>query len=902
MPSSTARRSRAIRLAAAEGVSAGCPVRVSGYGRSVPRVKALRTGCWTRRCGRGAIVKTRWWLLLLLLISVLVGWGGAAQARAAAPDPCWRERLTPRNVSARLDFDYHNRIYAQVTSNLTVTVPVDAWPLAEDLASSETSAEYKTAMRCLLRDDDEDPRNREWRYRDPLVTVRGGMVTVDYEATAWIEQARGFWLGPWKIEVDPKGEKWVVRLLPPRSLDHAKWGQVEVKLNGLEAHDVFPEVTSADPVRLVWSDPESVRVQVYVDPPWQRSFNVGERWWSLGWVGVASWWVFTSIVMVVGVWRAWREKGSRPSAESGPEGWEGLARMVRLWAVLSVVVALTLRLLLLDPPQPVPPWRYPVTLLLGAVLLLAARPWRRSGPSPAVGETGAAGLAGTRERRPGVIVAVAVIAAAAAVLGYLRVVPSRGDVVLPLSALATLWLWLAAVAAWAWCFAREGELLRRSWSRARDDAPVRWTVVAGALLAGVAAALLSSFWWTKDRNLRRSNWLVDPSGTARAEQQARFLEEFAYSALTWVYAYAWLLSGIALVALLNIRVKARRALADGKGEATSLGPAGADLLLTVAVFALAVGFRQVEFAGSNVLFGFWFLMMIGSLYAVAGIGRRYSVLGRTGPEFRRRRLGTKRSRHVLLAKAHEFRNVHHQLYLLDRGRGEGDLKRDDLERKLGGLQKWLFRGWDGEGPPPEQISVLDTALSWGPGKDWWDNARRAGRLAFGFGFPASVALVWLSYLRDGPTQMATFQSLVGIPEIVAKCLAWQVAWTGAGLVLGALWRVLPGRRSPVRALSLTAAYAVPVCVGALITEITDTELGYVFLHVALMLLVLTLTSIWMDMESFSEERRFWPSRVGLLLSVYQLRGLSTQVAYLAAQLAIVVGVWRSLAGSDSRPK
>lgn len=35
---------------------------------------------------------------------------------------------------------------------------------------------------------------------------------------------------------------------------------------------------------------------------------------------------------------------------------------------------------------------------------------------------------------------------------------------------------------------------------------------------------------------------------------------------------------------------------------------------------------------------------------------------------------------------------------------------------------------------------------------------------------------------------------------------------------------------------------------------TDTELGYVFLYVALMLLVLTLTSIWMDMETYREGR------------------------------------------------
>ncbi|WP_332757301.1 DUF6185 family protein [Streptomyces sp. MT206] len=859
-------------------------------------------------------MKTRWWcLILLLLMGVVVGGGGSAQARGPDPDACQAGRLKPRNVSASLDFDYHDRSYAQVISDLIVSVSAKEWPLATDLALGEQTPGYQMAMRCLLRGEEEVPRNREWRFRDPKVTVRGDLVTVDYEATAWIEQARPFLIGPWRIDVDSKGKSWRVRLRPPKTLESAKWGQVEVKLDGLEASNIFPrEASSADSDRLVWSEPPPFAVQVYVDPPWQRSFNVDQRWWSLGWVGVASWWVFTSFVIVVAVCWAWREKraereqaSDRPVA-SDPAEWEDLARRVRLWAVLSVAVALTLRLLILDPPQPVRAWwRYPLTLVLGAGLLLAACPWRRTAPFPAAREPGPEEKSDDRKNgrsRQIVIMAATLIASTVAVLGYLRLVTRAGDTGLALLALVMLWFWLAATTAWAWRFAREGELVREPWSKAWDGAPVRCAVVAGALLAGAAAALLASFWWTKERNWTRSYWLVDPSGAARDRKRIEFLEEFAYSGLTWVYAYAWLLAGIALVALLNIRVKERRARAGGKDEATCLGPTGPDLLLTVALFALSVGFRQVEFAGSNVLFGFWFLMMIGSLYAVVEIGRRFSVLGRTGPKFRLRRLGTKRSRHVLLIKAHEFRNVHHKLYSLDRGRGEGDLKREDLERKLDGLQRWLFDDWDGEGRPPEQISVLDTALSWGPGGDWWDNARRAARLAFGFGFPASVALVWLSFLRDAPTQMATFQSPVGLPEIAAKCAAWQVAWTVAGLVLGALWRVLPGRRSPVRALSLTAAYAAPVCVGALITQITDTELGYVFLHVALMLLVLTLTSIWMDMETFSEERRFWPSRVGLLLSVYQLRGLSTQVAYLAAQLAIVVGVWRSLAGSDSRPK
>ncbi|MFF5701236.1 DUF6185 family protein [Streptomyces sp. NPDC012794] len=850
----------------------------------------------------GRDVKTRWWCLLLLLLAAVVASGGAARAHGA--DPCDAGKLKARRVTAGLDFDYHDRSYAQVISKLTVSVSAKEWPPATDLALSEKTAPYRKAMRCLLRGDEETPRSREWRFQDPRVRVRGDVVTVDYEATAWIEQNRPFLLGPWKIDVDSKGESWRVFLRPPGTLGNAAWGPVEIRLDGLEATNVFPSPSSADRDRLVWSEPKPFNVRVEVDPPWQRSFNVGEQWWSLGWVGVASWWVFTSAVSALAVGYAARPRPSgRPdsAAPPGPPARDGLARVILLWASVSVVVAAVLRVLIVDHPASLPPpARSLVALALGLALVLAARPWRPLASASVASPTGreASGPGRVRRRRRAVILT----ASAVAVTGAVPAVAAPAGVAgLTLVALATLWLWLAAMTAWAWRLVREGEMVRHSWNAAWDGAPVRCTVVASAVLATVAAALLASFWWTHERWWRRAYWLVDQSRTDRHREWVEFLKQFPYAGLTWVYAYAWLLTGIALVALLRTRVKARLAGADADGEGPPLGPAGADLLLTVAVFALCVGFRQVEFAGSNVLFGAWLLLMIASLYAVVVIGRRFSVLGRTEKEFRIRRLGSKRRRHVLLNKAHEFRNLHHKLYALDRGRGEGDLSREELEKRLDGLHHWLFDGWSG-GRPRHQISVLDAALSWGPGGDWWENARSAARLAFCFGFPASIALVWLSYLKDDRTQMATFQSLSGVPEIVAKCLAWQVAWAGAGLALGALWRVLPGRRSPVRALSLTAAYALPVCVGALLTQITDTELGYVFLHVALMLLVLTLTSIWMDMETFSEERRFWPSRLGLLLSVYQLRGLSTQVAYLAAQLAIVVSVWRSLAGSDFRPK
>ncbi|MEU8870067.1 DUF6185 family protein [Streptomyces javensis] len=127
------------------------------------------------------------------------------------------------------------------------------------------------------------------------------------------------------------------------------------------------------------------------------------------------------------------------------------------------------------------------------------------------------------------------------------------------------------------------------------------------------------------------------------------------------------------------------------------------------------------------------------------------------------------------------------------------------------------------------------------------------------------------------------------------------SWAGAGLVLGALWRVLPGHRGPMRALSPTIAYAIPIGVGALVNRITDTELGNAVLSISLMLIVLALTSLWMDMATFSGERQLWPTRLSLLLSIYQVRTLSVHATFLIAQFAAAAAIWNNLAGPPLKP-
>ncbi|UXY25105.1 DUF6185 family protein (plasmid) [Streptomyces cynarae] len=884
----------------------------------------------------------------------------SAEAQNGAPDPCMTNQLSARVANAEIDFNQHARTHVQVQSKMTIKVPETAWPLAKDLMLGSESSKYRTAMRCLLREGEnidgnlqKNPRNAEWRFRNPQVTAKDNLVTVRYDALAWVKTASIVQIGPWEINAK-ESDKWKVYLRPPKTLEKARWEHIEVKLGGLNTGNIKRPAVSASKNSLVWAAQPPQNVEVDVDPPWQRTLalHTEQSFWST--VGVASWWVCASAVIALAALRLRRKALSDQSGQNerdvqvstfqvsgaNKRCHESSGKALFHWSGLSTAVALAVLLLISHPVISVPSsWRALISIAAAVTLALVARPWCQVvvDPDPHTGAGTSANTkagvdepaspgAGTdtnhrdvRSRQARVIIATV---SAVAVIGLLVVLAphlfglqaelkpeapltvSRA-VGLTLLGLATLWLWLAAMAAWGWRFALEGGLVRSSWTSKWNHTPARWVALVGVLLAVVAGAMFSCFWWANEHQWRRVTWLLDQtSSNSRDINISKFLVMFPFTGLTWLYAYTWVLTGIALIAFL--RVEAQRSRTGGVEYA--LWPDGkAEGLLTAAVFAFVVGLRNVPFAGSIALYGVWLPLNIASLCAVVTLGRRWSVLGfrvsndgmGTQPSFPVRRLGSKWGRHELLKKAHQYRSLQHQLYLVDHGRIEG-VTREQLETKLHELHEWLIAGC-GEGHPPDQDSVLDVALAWGPEDHWWDNARHAGRLAFYFGIPASAALVWLTHLKDYQSWILTLHDPIGFPEILANLLTYQAAWAGAGFVMGALWRLLPGRRGPVRALAITAAFAIPVCLGALLSRITDTDLGYAFLTVLLMLTILTLTSMWMDSATFTEERQLWPTRFGLLLSVYQLRGLSAQIAYLLGQVSIAVGIWVQLASAKSLP-
>jgi hypothetical protein len=110
-------------------------------------------------------------------------------------------------------------------------------------------------------------------------------------------------------------------------------------------------------------------------------------------------------------------------------------------------------------------------------------------------------------------------------------------------------------------------------------------------------------------------------------------------------------------------------------------------------------------------------------------------------------------------------------------------------------------------------------------------------------------------------------------------------------------RLLPGRRGYTRALAMWLVLVIPVTLDSLITYLLAED-PYMFwlISQAALLPLLTVTGIAMDMETFRGERLYWRSRPKLLLSVYQWRSASVQIAFTLAQVVAVVGLWQQLKG------
>ncbi|MGW7257556.1 DUF6185 family protein [Streptomyces sp. NPDC054834] len=837
------------------------------------------------------------WRWLALVIATL-GCCAAQPAQAHAADGVHCPGQNPKmaHITSRLTFRDIGHYHAvEVQQATTIEMPEHQWRLENALTLGVNTPEYRNAVYCLLHRGGESWKSfsewyPDWPSKTSRVTKykkgRDVLVKVEYDSWNLIHGSGEFEVGPWTVSAVPKKD-WTVTLHRPSALSKEFWREATVVPGGLKISYAPEEAIAKEDDSRAWSGrgPDN---EVRLVPPADVS-PAPSRSVIFGSLGIVSWWVCASVVIALSAW---------PFIKS-PDPQMATARAVAFAVVQWAVVSAALGVTLLVPSSPLSStlnqWRALVASSLALIVLAQLeRP-------------------GRMKRRD-----VAVVCVATAVTGLALVMaprlfsvtqnPTRNSSP-PLYRIAEmafidvsmLWLWLAAMFAWSWRFAREGRSgvfstsgdsgLPGSPIGKKGERPARRFLAIAVLLVGVAVAVVACRVLSFERRWRRAENSGVLFGAAHRSALYQQFIEFVSSGPKWAYAYSWVLTGIALVALL-------RSSSRAKAE-PSLGPERRNLLLVTSVFAIVVALRGVMLAGNAANFyGLWLPLNMVSVYALVKVGGRWSVLGRVERNAKNANcvaaeLSTPTGHQRLMEDARRCRDLLHRLQLVDQGHAEGATRRI-LENKLHALHHWRPRGCRYD-CLPDPVSVVDVALSWGPCQHWWDNALKAARWASLFGILPSMVTAWYENAYGKKHWVFTLDRPTGIPDTVGKFLTQEISFAGAGLVLGALWRVLPGEHGPVRALTLFFAWLAPVGLLALYqVGKHTTELGLTLLNIVLMLMVLTLTSMWIDTDTFSHERHYWTRRLKLLASIYQVHGLSGQMAYLLAQAAAAVGIWQAV--------
>ncbi|MEU4684079.1 DUF6185 family protein [Streptomyces xinghaiensis] len=854
----------------------------------------------------------------------LAGIPGAIANGDEEPDfaaECATGELRDARAWASVRLAHDDRVHTKVSSELTVRVP-SAWPLAHELLLGEDSEPYRRAMACLLRgtalgDTSGDGRYLEWRPSPPDVTPAKDGIRVRYRAYRWIDTSDrddDLLIGPWRLRIG--AERWRVRFRPSEALETARWEKITVDPGTPGAAEATPPPTTGGRgTALVWqpendelpsADRRLPEITVGVDPGRWRSWSARSQqpWFkTLNGAGVLLYNLSLTVLLLTAARGLRRPRTSRAPDPGGmepadPDGRDGTGtvsafRNLQRWAWLSLALSV------LREGDDVlfgwTGWNVSASLLLtlvpGLLLLFFARPprplrtamplffippvaavflWLEYWPFPLPGAAGA-------PLSPGVTVLVFFVLQGCA-----------------------LGLCLLGYTAAGWRLARDGGLLR-------VGLRLRWAGPAAILLTVISAACYAA---AAERNWQRVSWLHlrDESGYGTAH--ARYLADeavwFAVNGQDWLLAYVWVLTGLAVLGAL----KASSGMRSGSTPGADSGGTPPDSplvrrperLLILVFFPAAVGIGLGWYANNAALWWIWLFVHMAALRLMTLIGTGRTVLGLPleGTEEPLRATATPARRAFLLERARRYREIHAKLRRLDQGQSDDTaVERAGLEHELSGLHDWEDR----QGAPrrlPTRISVVDAALALGPKDTWWANGKRGAVLATFFGVPATLVTTWASDIRGDAWTTALHYGF-GLPDVLLAFFYWQFGWTGAGFLLGALWRVLPGRRGAARALPVAGAFALPIALDALVLWAMDESQDNLALYAAMMLLVLTCTGIAMDLETFRGEGRYWQSRIGLLLSVYQMRYLSLQIAYILVQVAGLIAVWEFFADTGGPP-
>ncbi|WAU82616.1 DUF6185 family protein [Streptomyces sp. Qhu-G9] len=879
----------------------------------------------------------------LFLLFGLVSPEIAQAAEPSAAHECESTELAKAKVTASVRLEHDDRTYTKVVSEFAVDVP-ETWPLAHDLLLSENSRRYISAMSCLSRgtqqgldDEVDDERWSEWRAEHPSVTSQGGRVKVVYKAYGWVDNGFEIDVGVWRIAPVAR-DQWSVKLMVPAALHNALWEKVTVDPGRPGAQRAEPEPKTGDgATALVWrpgwmrqvretglvlqitgtpalaalplfardpavaETPEELSVTVTTRPSWQRSWAAQGGQLpalALDLLGSMLWAGATSALLLTAYRRYRGRVGTPTNAQRRSLG------NLRLWALATIPIYLLAQsdgvieesvrqaglFLFFDQQLAI---RYGLALVCVVILLGFAR------PSSQIRWTA---------------VVLSLLSLAAAVLMWTVVEPPTsyliseshyGSLEMGLAlqiagSFCLVALLLLAIVAVAWRLATDGQLLPKSRRHPGLDRKLTVRTLLPTVLV-VTVLMAVCFAVTEERNWQRATWLTDPvSPEYGADHRADFLWEAMWSVTyvdSWIIGYhGWLLTGVAVVAVLGTW-----------RTFVSLSPLDdpADRLLFLAFFPLMIGLDVQNHLGIALLDSLWIPLYMLALYEMTALLAHRSVLAQPF-EISQQPLATAvgpSARDKLLAKARSYREIHAELRRLDQGLfGDAPPERAALERKLEKLHDWDLISIPGAAPErlPTNVSVVDAALALGPRDDWWGNGVRGTRFALLPGSLAAALNTWAEWVR-GEAWQNTLTDLIGLPGLTATLISWTATFAAAGFLLGALWRVLPGRRGASKAIPVAVAFAAPAALDGVIGWFTNEGATNLALQISTMLFVLTVTSIALDLDTFRGERRYWQSRFGLLLSIYQMRYYSLQVAYLIGQIIAIITIWQFFAEPDAVP-
>ncbi|WP_165364978.1 DUF6185 family protein [Streptomyces sp. C] len=796
---------------------------------------------------------------------MLAGGGGAA----AAGDPCRADQLGAAKVTASAEFDHRGRDYSLLTSVMEIRVPT-SWGPAPDLLLDSRSPRYRSALRCLLgkvTEANEGFYDYERRLKPLTVKADGKWTTVHYEAVAWVSVLGMSSVGPWQLEA--RENEWILGLKPPPNLARATWEDVHVRLGGPGAMSVTPAPTFGEKgTELKWHNRKGEQAfRVTFHPPAAQQWSAitateGQFWETFGIESAsgAFWYLQVSVLLLLCARRLRRSLGSDPAPQE-----ELSLRVMKTWALLQALMVLMVYLgdnaLRFMRQQLSWAGRYDSAAWLFSLLALGL----------ALCFLGKVG-------KPFLIGACTFTVCLAAAHVYVEWAESSllissdvqidppGSWLVPLILLAVLFVCVFGLVSSAQrvLFMGDGRL---------PD----WVMAAVSFVVAMSTVLWSYIAF--GRNWERLSWLVDPGWQTYGAQWAYSYDLwwswFPQSALYGVMVAASYLTPLVLVGVLRV-------CRSEQHEEDSFTPNQAEKFLLVVLFVVTVVPSYATYYG----FSGDIVILIVSLVVAWGLlalGHARSVLER--PSADNAPLGktvSRTDRSELLRLARRFRSLQSRLQRASTSSSvERTPTQESIEHEIDELDRCL----------PEGVRPVDLPFACGPMPTWWGNACRGGLVALCVGLPATALMYWTDMIRNESWLVIT-ESDTGFLQILSEVLFWQSTWVAGGFFLGALWRDLPGRHGPTKALGVAVAFTVPVVAHQVIAQTIGQSMEGTNPAMAAFASVMTFTGLVMDVQTFQSERRYWPTSAGLVAYVYQMRFAS--VAFCLAQLLALATIWKTL--------